>query len=59
MSKFDTEIDQKIRILSLSANCLLYIGNTAKLKYEYNIPENVIIEMLIKKLVKKNKKSSS
>ena len=35
--KFDTEIDQNIRILNLSANCLQYIENKVKLKYEHNI----------------------
>ena len=47
----DTEIDQNIRILSLSANCLMYNMNTY-LRYPYNnIPE--FIKKKIKKFIKK------
>ena len=51
--KFDTEIDQNIRILNLSANCLQYIENKVKLKYEHNIIK--IIPKFIKKLIEEDK----
>ena len=56
--KIDTEIDQNIRILSLSANCLMYIyNNHAGLKYEYKIPEYIekIIQKFMKKLIEGDK----
>lgn len=52
--KFDTEIDQNIRILILSANCLNYIGGNAKLMYAYDIPKN-IVKKFIKKLIEGDK----
>lgn len=54
----DTEIDQNIRILSLSANCLMYNNIITVLRYPYNnIPEYIIkkIEKFIKKQLEGDK----
>ena len=51
--KFDSEINQKIKILCLSANCLYYSNGIAKLWLPYNIPMTLmkVIEKFIKKVL--------